>query len=386
MKSLNIAYNPRIDQLRWLAASLVFVFHFYLEARGQGLPELQSHWAGLVTEGHTGVGLFFTLSGFLFMQIALVQKEIAYGAFMRNRCLRILPLFLTVFVVALSIGRDKFVPQDVLYVLTTNLGLAPTSYTPITGAAWTISVEFTFYMVFPFLARFTMEQGARYLWKLLVLMVFFKLAAYTVNEKSTLMYFSTLVGRFDQFLIGMLAALLFARHGDSLRRHSGWLMPAALVLVLCNAWLQSRYGKFIAENHNPFWIWWSLQEAFGWSGFILAWVAFERRLPAVVEKVLTHGGKISFSFYLLHMAMLHLLVQTFHLPVFTGIYKLDVALALLIAYGLTWGLSSLSYSTIEEPFLRLRRRYGTVLSPVGSDPDLDTAPSLAAVHKSRNVK
>jgi peptidoglycan/LPS O-acetylase OafA/YrhL len=358
MKSLNIAYNPRIDQLRWLAATLVFVFHFYLEARGQGLPQLQSDWFGLVTEGHTGVGLFFTLSGFLFMQIALYQKEIHYGPFLRNRCLRILPLFLTIFVVAISIGRDKFVPQDVLYVLTTNLGLAPTSYTPITGAAWTISVEFAFYMVFPFLARFTMEQGARYLWKLLALMVFFKLAAYTVNEKSTLMYFSTLVGRFDQFLIGMLAALLYGRFADSLRRNALWLVPLAALVVLCNAWIQSRHGKFIADTHNPFWIYWSLMEAAAWSGFILAWVSFDRKLPAVVEKVLTYGGKISFSFYLLHMAMLHLLVTYFQLPAFTGIYKLDVALALLLAYGATWAISALSYSTIEEPFLRLRRRYG----------------------------
>lgn len=370
MKSLNIAYNPRIDQLRWLAATLVFVFHFYLEARGQGLPELKSHWLGLVTEGHTGVGLFFTLSGFLFMQIALYQKEIHYGSFLRNRCLRILPLFLTVFVVAISIGRDKFTPQDVLYVLTTNLGLAPTSYTPITGAAWTISVEFMFYLVFPFLARFTLQEGARYLFKLLALMLFFKLAAFTVSEKSTLMYFSTLLGRFDQFLIGMLAALLFARHGEALRRHAGWLLPLALLVVLCNAWIQSRYGKFIAETHNPFWIYWSLMEASAWSGVILAWVAFERKLPAVVENVLTYGGKISFSFYLLHMAMLHLLVTWFKLPVFTGIYKLDVALALLLAYGATWAISALSYSTIEEPFLRLRRSYGK-LSALGSGLEVD---------------
>jgi len=371
MKSLNIAYNPRIDQLRWLAATLVFAFHFYLEGRGQGVPELKSHWLGLVTEGHTGVGLFFTLSGFLFMQIALVQKDIQYSAFLRNRCLRILPLFLTVFVVALSIGRDKFTPADVLYVFTTNLGLAPTSYTPITGAAWTISVEFMFYLVFPFLARFTMEQGARYLLKLLVLMVFFKLAAFTVNDKSTLMYFSTLVGRFDQFLIGMLAALLFAHHGEALRRNVLWLLPLTALVVLCNAWIQSRHGKFIAQDHNPFWIWWSLMEASAWSGFILAWVAFDRKLPALVEKVLTQGGKISFSFYLLHMAMLHLLFSYFHLPAFTGNFKLDVAIAFMLAYGATWALSTISYSTIEEPFLRLRRRYGAA-------PTAEPVPSLGS--------
>ncbi|WP_342116659.1 acyltransferase family protein [Pseudoduganella sp. OTU4001] len=358
MKSLNIVYNPRIDQLRWLAATLVFGFHFYLQARGQGLPVLESPWWGLVTEGHTGVGLFFTLSGFLFMQIALVQKEIQYGAFLRNRCLRILPLFLTVFVVAISIGRDRFAPQDLLYVLSTNVGLAPTSYTTITGAAWTISVEFTFYLVFPFLARFTLEQGARYLWKLLALMVFFKLAAFTVNDKSTLMYFSTLVGRFDQFLVGMLAALLCVQLNGKVRRHVRWLWPLSLLLVVCNAALQSHFGKFIAETHDPFWIGWSLMEAVAWSSFIITTVEHDGKLPHLLEKGLTYGGKISFSFYLLHMAMLQLLVTHFHLPAYTGIVPLDVGLSLVVAYAATWGLSSLSYSAIEEPFLRMRRRYG----------------------------
>src|SRR5206468_9108497 len=153
-----------------------------LEYRVLGGPALQTQWAALITEGHTGVGLFFTLSGFLFMQIALHQKTIVYGDFLRNRVLRIFPLFFTIFLVATSIGRDNFQPQDLLYLFATNLGHAPTSGTVVTGAAWTISLEFLFYLVFPFLARFALERGPRYLAGLLVLMVFFKLAAYTVND------------------------------------------------------------------------------------------------------------------------------------------------------------------------------------------------------------
>lgn len=42
------------------------------------------------------------------------QGTINYGDFMRNRFLRIFPLFFTVFLVAASIGRDKFQPQDIL--------------------------------------------------------------------------------------------------------------------------------------------------------------------------------------------------------------------------------------------------------------------------------
>lgn len=359
MKSLNIPYNPRIDQLRWLAATIVFLFHFHMEWRGLGGPALTSPWLGLVTEGHTGVGLFFTLSGFLFMQIALHQKTIVYRDFIRNRFLRIFPLFFTIFLVATSIGRDKFQPQDVLYLLSTNLGLAPTSLTVITGAAWCISLEFMFYAIFPFLARFTMERGARYLLNLILLMLFFKVAAYSVNDKSTLMYFSTFVGRFDQFLIGMLAAMLYSRYRGTLHRHAPWLLPIAAVLAVCNSALQGQVASFGPEPKSLFWITWSLMESTVWACVILAWVAFDKALPGWLERVLNHGGKISFSFYLLHMAVLHALAVGVGMVHLSSSGIVNGAIMLAGAYAATWGLAALSYNTIEEPFLRMRRGYGS---------------------------
>lgn len=360
MQSLNIQYNPRIDQLRWLAATLVFLFHFHLEYRGLGGTGLSSPWGALIIEGHTGVGLFFTLSGFLFMLIALHQKTIAYGDFIRNRVLRILPLYLVIFLVATSIGRDNFKPEDLLYLFVSNLGLAPTSGTPITGAAWTISLEFMFYMVFPFLARFAMESGIRYLAGWLVLLLFFKAAAFTVNTNSTLMYFSTFVGRFDQFLIGMIAAMLYARHSARLHRIAPLLVLGSLALVMWNTAQMHRIASFSAGTspHSPFWIVWSMIESGGWALLILGWTAFQPRLPAIVERVLSHGGKISFSFYLLHMALLHLLAKQVGVVRPFEIGWLDTLFMIVATYAGTWALASLSYRIIEEPFLRMRRRYG----------------------------
>lgn len=362
MQSLNIQYNPRIDQLRWLAATLVFLFHFHLEYRGLGGTGLSSPWAALIIEGHTGVGLFFTLSGFLFMLIALHQRQIRYGDFLRNRVLRILPLYLVIFMVATSIGRDKFQPQDLLYLFVSNLGLAPTSGTPITGAAWTISLEFLFYMVFPFLARFAMESGIRYLAGWLVLLLFFKAAAFTVNENSTLMYFSTFVGRFDQFIIGMIAAMVYARHSARLHRLAPWLVLGSIAIVMWNTAQMQRIASFSAGTspHAQLWIVWSMIESAGWALLILGWTAFRPRLPSIVERVLSHGGKISFSFYLLHMALLHLLAQRVGTVRPFEIGWADALFMIVVTYVMTWVLATLSYHIIEEPFLRMRRRYGAI--------------------------
>lgn len=367
MQSLNIQYNPRIDQLRWLAATVVFLFHFHMEYRTLGGAGLAGPWTALVSEGHTGVALFFTLSGFLFMQIALHQKQIVYRDFLRNRVLRIFPLFLTIFLVATSISRDKWQPQDLLALFATNLGVAPTAHTVITGAAWTISLEFLFYLVFPFLARFAMERGLRYLAQLLVLMAFFKLAAFTVNENSKLMYYTTFVGRFDQFLLGMAAAMLYRQHGALLQRFAPWLLVASSALVFLNTALMHSIApyNFGAGPKSSFWIFWSMLESAGWAAFILSWVSFQPRLPALLERTLCQGGKVSFSFYLLQLGVLHILATQVGLVRPSGVVGVDVAIMLAVSYGLTWALSTLSYHTIEEPFLRMRRSYGGVkVAPV----------------------
>jgi peptidoglycan/LPS O-acetylase OafA/YrhL len=277
---------------------------------------------------------------------------------LRNRVLRILPLYLLIFLVATSIGRDKFQPADLLYLFATNLGMAPTSGTPVTGAAWTISIEFLFYLVFPFLARFAMESGIRYLAGWLVLLLFFKLAAFGVNPNSTLMYFSTFIGRFDQFIIGMIAAMVYVRHSARLQRVAPLLVIVSIVLVMWNTALMHRLASFGSAPHAPFWIVWSLLESAGWSLLIVGWVAFTPRLPALLERVLGHGGKISFSFYLLHMALLHALSTHVGLVRPFGVVWADALLMAGVTYAMTWALATLSYHVVEEPFLRMRRRYG----------------------------
>jgi len=358
MKSLNLPYNPQIDQLRFFAAILVFCFHFQLEVQSLGGIGLQGACWALITQGHTGVGLFFTLSGFLFMQIALTKDNIPFFPFIRNRFLRIFPLFFVIFLLATSIGRDRFVPTDIFYIFASNLGLAPTSYTVITGAAWCISLEFLFYALFPALSRIAITQGPMYLIRMLALMIFFKVAAFTVNEKSDLMYFSTFVGRFDQFLIGMLAAFAQRHFANGLKERSQLCLIFAGALVLFNSGLQATVAPFNASAKTYFWIFWSFIESTGWAVFILAWTAKRDFLPNFIARLMEGGGKISFSFYLLHMAVIHIWARVLGLPAFTGFTGLDTGLMALLVFGFTCVVSYISFISIEAPFLNMRRSYG----------------------------
>ncbi|GAB4215044.1 MAG: hypothetical protein Fur007_12340 [Rhodoferax sp.] len=120
MKDINLAHIPQLDHLRLLAALLVFGFHVFHQYFGHWVPSPYAAGFGLITEGHTGVALFFVLSGFLFMSIALQGGDIDYKKFIRNRFLRIFPLFLFFFFVAISVGRDTFRAADVFYLAFSN--------------------------------------------------------------------------------------------------------------------------------------------------------------------------------------------------------------------------------------------------------------------------
>jgi len=359
MKSLNLAYQPRFDHIRFLAALLVFLFHLYHLNYGGWKPNPDMPWLGWLVEGYTGIGLFFTLSGYLFMTIALGGGPPRYRAFMRNRFLRIFPLFLVVFLVAISVGRDSFRATDVFYLFFSNIGLAPTSNTFMTGAAWTISVEFTFYFAFPFLARFSLQQGWSYLLRLMFLCLLFKLGAYLVTERSTHMLYSTLVGRFDQFLIGMFLAQA-AQKITAVRDRGlgiGWLLGAGMVMGVLLATLSSFASFFRPEPKQLFWLFWPTLEALGWGGVLLAYLGWCGALPAWIDGFIRRGGEISYSFYLLHTLVLYLLHELIGPLALFSWRGGNVILLTIMAGGITWLVANVSYETIEKPFLDLRTSY-----------------------------
>jgi peptidoglycan/LPS O-acetylase OafA/YrhL len=359
MRSTNVEYMPRVDHLRLLAASLVFLFHVYHVLYGHWKPNADAWGYGWIIEGHTGVTLFFVLSGYLFMTIALrCQGGIDYWRFMRNRFLRIFPLFLFIFYAAISLSRDKFNSADWAYLFFSNLGQAPTSNHFITGAAWTISVEFTFYLIFPFLALFAINQGSRYLLRLIVLVCLFKLGAYFAVERAMHMYFSTLLGRLDQFLIGMLAAFASARLLKLDRQlHAGWLLGALAAVWGLLAWQSHSFSFFSSDQRSAMWIYWGLIEAVGWACVVLGYVHWRGRIWKPVAELMEFGGKISFSIYLWHGLVIFLWEKLVGVPGWTAIWQLDFILQVLLLGAATWLVAGLSYSTIEQPFLNLRGSY-----------------------------
>lgn len=358
MQSRNLVYMPRIDHLRFIACLIVFSFHFFQYLSPNYEIFDMYPWTAIISEGHTGIGLFFTLSGFLFMLIALNSEKIIYKRFMLNRVLRIFPLFIFVFFVSISMNRDSFRAADIFYIFFSNMGNAPTSLNFITGPAWTISVEFTFYAAFPFIAAISREKGISYLATLIGLILLFKVGAYLQTDESIKIFYSTILGRFDQFLIGMIFAFFHINYSENLRRLSVNSVACAALIVGVNSSIQGYfYPLDFSELTHPMWIFWSIQESLGWGLFILVWINASFKIPRVIDRVMTRGGEISFSIYLMHAVVIVIFAEIFGKVQLTGLRDWDLLILGGITFGAVWVIAAASYETVEKPFLELRVKY-----------------------------
>ena len=168
----NANYLPRLDHLRLLAACLVVAVHFIglHPPAGQAIHFLLAP----IRQGHTGVTLFFVLSGFLFTVISF-KKSVSYPSFLLNRILRIYPLY------TVGILSGMFMLGEFAYLNKVFRGAEWTWLTPYNIASawspfatpgafiandyfaqlWSISVELQFYLVFPILKIWFDRWGVR---------------------------------------------------------------------------------------------------------------------------------------------------------------------------------------------------------------------------------
>jgi peptidoglycan/LPS O-acetylase OafA/YrhL len=150
-----------MEGLRGFAVLLVFLVH-YEAIFGTWLGGAGTNaaiGAFLCQVGHTGVDLFFVLSGYLIYG-AILKNRVGYAQFMSRRVRRIYPTFAVMFVIYLGLsaflpGESKLPPgrgAAALYILENALLLpGMVSITPIITVAWSLSYEVFYYAFIPLL-------------------------------------------------------------------------------------------------------------------------------------------------------------------------------------------------------------------------------------------
>ena len=366
MKSTNYQYISALDHLRGFAAILVLFFHgghFIAYKITYGSTYDPSNWlkandpfSALVIEGHTAVSLFFVLSGFIFT-VGAIQKKISYLGFYRNRILRTYPLFIFILLAGVLVYPENF---D-FWGLLKSIFFMANSDTAIDGGAftfvfWSIAVEWHFYLIFPALIALVRSRGWKSLLALLIVFLFIRCIAYFQNVDMREISYWSIIGRIDQFVIGMLAGIYYrSKFRESLRFDIQAVL--GLIAVLSVLFIFNQHGGGGLNNHV--WIYWTTIESSVWAIFVLGYLSVTRHFPVFINKGLIALGTVSYSIYLTHFIVLDFFMRNDFDRIVTTESALGTAVIniSLFIMPLVIGLSSITYYFVERPFLERRKGY-----------------------------
>ena len=354
-----------IDCLRGYAVIMVIACHLAYQ-----FPELPYPVHREMVLGWFGVQLFFLASCLTLLMSwhheAARRGVVDVGAFFIRRFFRIAPAYYAaaIFYFLLMPPPGGF---DALQMLASALFVnawhpllmpAGTNQWAVVPGGWSIGVEFTFYLVFPIFAAWTTSQRR-------ALLVFG--ASILLGTACNLLAWSQLTGVYQPaeisnflffwfpnemsvFALGGILYFLIAdpRHRvrNVMSRHPTLWSIGSILLFLGFAYIP--LGHYLGDRpYLPV----SLAICIPLMGFVLALSSGGSRF---VNPVAAAIGKVSFSAYLLHFAVIEgveAFPQTFYrsTPGVGAIaaFAVTFLLSALVTYGLSWG----SYQAIELPMM-----------------------------------
>ena len=353
MKSSTGEHYVALDHLRGLAAFFVVTWHFVHSTNGYPVPfeyvPIILPFA-LLDEGHTGVALFMTLSGYLFAKL-LNGKQIVYPAFFWNRALRLLPLLSVVVIIdaakKISAGESVF---GYLYWAVRGL-LLPA----LPNGGWSITVEFHFYLLLPLLL-WMLRRSVMWLLVVVLAAICFRAYLHHVQGEVQGLAYWTIIGRIDQFVLGMVAYHMRFR----INCHR-WLVLLALTSFIALYWYFDYQGGYYKNTAYPspsaLWIVLPALEGFAYALAIATYDSTSFDPGSRGSRFLGRIGEYSYSIYLLHFFFVFAAAKFVHESIMDiSNFYLACCWSLLFFFMML-PLSYLSFKFIEAPFLKLRRPY-----------------------------
>lgn len=357
MKSSSGQHYIALDHVRAVAALMVFTWHFTHAHNGFPVPFEYVPAVfplALLDEGHTGVSLFMALSGYLFAKL-LDGRSVHYGHFFWNRLLRLAPLLLLVMVV-FGVRKVLDEPYPTLEQAATrylhNIAWGAI-YPTWPNGGWSITVELHFYLLLPLLL-WLRDHRRPWLLGLLGLSVAFRLAyMQTHGEVQSLAYW-TIVGRVDQFVLGIVAFEFRA-----VLHRARWWVLAGFAAFCAAYWQFDRLGGYHSREEAVQWLWTVLPllEGAAYGALIACYdTGFKPRTQGV-SALWAKFGEFSYSIYLLHGFLVFWVARLIHTHVYplSNFYVAAAAafLCFLAMYPIGWA----SFRWIESPFLKYRTDY-----------------------------
>lgn len=354
MKKLNY-----IDALRGFAVLGVILVHTKLF----GSFDVPSVFNRVIGEGARGVQLFYILSAFtLFLSFKnRINSEISpVRNFFIRRFFRIAPMYyigIVYFIIQDGLGSRYWLGDatqiSALNILSNVLflhGFNPYWITSLVPGGWSIAVEMTFYAFLPVL--FLKIKNINNAFAFFFLALLFKTVLHFILLNSSLITDNRLWGEYlflyfpsqlPIFALGILMYFFIANDEIGTVKLSGkYLLFFGFILL---AQIATGIEDLILPNHILFGV-----------CFLIIGIALSKYTPVlIINPVMIYIGKISFSMYLVHFAVLHWLLY-FNFTDYFNNGILNYIVRFYIAVLLTVLISSVTYNFIELPFQKFGKK------------------------------
>jgi peptidoglycan/LPS O-acetylase OafA/YrhL len=348
-----LGYRPALDGLRGVAILAVLAVH-------------TSHLFGwsILKGGNIGVDIFFVLSGFLITSILLNEwnqtGDVSLKNFYLRRCLRLVPALLLMVLIVYPASSLLFsaeeaahtrsaTPWALMYVTDFVIAFFPNIGLGALRHTWSLAMEEQFYLLWPPLLIILLKTGASkkqlvlLTVSLAVLSALHRAALYQSGASLARTYYGIDV-RADALLIGCAAgmAVTWGLIGSMSRVTKPAVLLLALLLVVSDyATPFMHRGGFTVL-------------AFATGLIVINLVTGETGISRRIleSPPLVWTGRISYGVYL------------WHYPIFKALKYLSAPapVKLVLALLVTFGASALSFYLMEDPLLRLKRRFSGKLS------------------------
>ncbi len=330
--------------------------------------------------GYNAVWLFFVLSGFLITYLLLAEHKdtgrISIRDFYIRRTLRIWPLYFLIVALAFfampilahqlpQLADEQYVQQCVesldgnwwvrLFLFLFFLpNLALILYGPLAGATqtWSIGSEEQFYLVWPLIVRFFRRRLPLTLLMVILLKMLLLVLAFGVGARYEIPALEVL----GKFLLTLRLELMAigALGAYGLLHYRSYLADR----------LSSRPWKLVMLSLVAALLIWQFSISYLILGIGFAYVTMSVTVDGGIplqNPWLDRLGRISYGIYMYHPMVIFLVCGTVH---WLGID--DPLLYNVIIYTVvvsaTVLVSSLSYRFFEAAFLRMKKRFSTILS------------------------